>query len=180
MWTKWKDIVFFDMNSQHQIDVCIADSVADANCLAVHTFHTVRWTQGLQGISWEAGGKLREPKELQPLFFPGWRWSRGRRPAILCPLIADPAGRSQDTALTLRLSGRSSYICTAQSSLRPSKYLVICVCSAVNDLNSYIVIIYLTYMQNTSCKMPGWMNHKLKSRLPGEISITSNMQMIPL
>ena len=34
---------------------------------------------------------------------------------------------------------------------------------------------YLTYMQNTSCKMLGWMNHKLESRLPGEISTTSDM-----
>ena len=32
---------------------------------------------------------------------------------------------------------------------------------------------YLTYMQNTSCEMLGWMKHKLESRLPGEISITS-------
>ena len=39
---------------------------------------------------------------------------------------------------------------------------------------------YLTYMQNTSCKMLCWMNHKLESRLPGEISTTSDMQMIPL
>ena len=38
---------------------------------------------------------------------------------------------------------------------------------------------YLTYMQSTSCKMPGWMKHKLESRLPGEKSITSNMQMTP-
>jgi len=38
---------------------------------------------------------------------------------------------------------------------------------------------YLTYMQNTSCKMPGWMNHKLESRLLREISITSDMQMTP-
>ena len=38
---------------------------------------------------------------------------------------------------------------------------------------------YLTYMQSTSCKMPGWMKHKLESRLPGEISITSGMQMTP-
>ena len=36
---------------------------------------------------------------------------------------------------------------------------------------------YLTYMQSTSWEMLGWMNHKLKSRLPGEISITSDMQM---
>ena len=32
---------------------------------------------------------------------------------------------------------------------------------------------YLTYMQSTSCEMLGWMKHNLKSRLPGEISITS-------
>ena len=39
---------------------------------------------------------------------------------------------------------------------------------------------YLTYMQSTSCKMLGWINHKWESRLPAEISITSDMQMIPL
>ena len=37
---------------------------------------------------------------------------------------------------------------------------------------------YLTYMQDTSCKMRGWKKHKLESRLPGEISITSDTQMI--
>ena len=36
---------------------------------------------------------------------------------------------------------------------------------------------YLTSRQSTTCKMPCWMNHKLESRLPGEISITSNMHM---
>ena len=36
---------------------------------------------------------------------------------------------------------------------------------------------YLTYMQSTSREMPSWMKHKLESRLPGEISITSDMQM---
>ena len=38
---------------------------------------------------------------------------------------------------------------------------------------------YLTYMQSTSCEMLDWMKHKLESRLPGEISITSDMQMTP-
>ena len=38
---------------------------------------------------------------------------------------------------------------------------------------------YLTYMQSTSQKMLVWMKHKLESRLLGEISITSNMQMTP-
>ena len=38
----------------------------------------------------------------------------------------------------------------------------------------FIVTLLITYMQNTSCEMPGWMKHKLESRLPGEISITSD------
>ena len=37
---------------------------------------------------------------------------------------------------------------------------------------------YLTSVQSTSCKMPDWMQHKLESRLPREISITSDMQVI--
>ena len=37
--------------------------------------------------------------------------------------------------------------------------------------------VYLTYMQSTTCEMPGWMNHKLESSLPGEISTTLDMQM---
>ena len=48
----------------------------------------------------------------------------------------------------------------------------------------YVKAVYcqpacLTYIQSTSCKMLGWMNHKLESRLLGEISITSDMQMTP-
>ena len=38
---------------------------------------------------------------------------------------------------------------------------------------------YLTYMQSISCEMPSWRKYKLKSRLPGEISITSDIQMAP-
>ena len=38
---------------------------------------------------------------------------------------------------------------------------------------------YLTSMQNTSCKIPLWTKHELESRLPGEMSITSDMQMTP-
>ena len=40
-------------------------------------------------------------------------------------------------------------------------------------------LAYLTYMQRTTCKMPDWMEHKLQSRLQGEIPITSDMQMTP-
>ena len=42
-----------------------------------------------------------------------------------------------------------------------------------------ILLAYLTYMQSTSCKMLGWMKHKMESRFPGEISITLDMQMTP-
>ena len=38
---------------------------------------------------------------------------------------------------------------------------------------------YLTSMQSTSWEMLGWMKHKLESSLPGEISITEDMQMTP-
>ena len=44
----------------------------------------------------------------------------------------------------------------------------------------YCHLAYLTYMQSTSCEMPGWMTHKLELRLLGEISTTSDKQMIPL
>ena len=48
------------------------------------------------------------------------------------------------------------------------------------DIKSvYYHLAYLTYMQSTSCKMPGWMKHNLESRFPGEISITSDMQRTP-
>ena len=40
--------------------------------------------------------------------------------------------------------------------------------------------LFLTSMQSTSCEMPDWMTHKLEPRLLGEISTTSDMQMIPL
>ena len=46
----------------------------------------------------------------------------------------------------------------------------------------YVKAVYdhpaiLSYMQSTSWEMLGWRKHKLESRLPGEISITSDMQM---
>ena len=44
----------------------------------------------------------------------------------------------------------------------------------------YCYPAYLTSIQSTSWEMLGWMKHKLESRLLGEISITSDMQMTPL
>ena len=37
--------------------------------------------------------------------------------------------------------------------------------------------LYLSYILSTSCEMPGWMKHKLESRLLGEMSITSDMEI---
>ena len=50
--------------------------------------------------------------------------------------------------------------------------------------NDYIKTVYchpayLTYMQSTSCELLGWMKRKLESRMPGEIAITSDIQMTP-
>ena len=44
----------------------------------------------------------------------------------------------------------------------------------------YCYPAYLTSMQSTSCEMPGWMTHKLESKLLGEISTTIAVEMIPL
>ena len=44
----------------------------------------------------------------------------------------------------------------------------------------YCHIVYLNYMQNILCEMPSLMKHKLESRLPGGISITSDIEMIAL
>ena len=43
----------------------------------------------------------------------------------------------------------------------------------------YCHLPYLTFMQGTSYEILGWIKHNLESRLPGEISITPDMQMIP-
>ena len=40
----------------------------------------------------------------------------------------------------------------------------------------YCHLAYLTSVQSTSCEMLSWMNHKLESRLPGEISTTSDIR----
>ena len=51
---------------------------------------------------------------------------------------------------------------------------------SMSSQSVYYQPAYLTYMQSTSWEMLGWMQHKLESRLPGEISITSEMQLTPL
>ena len=43
------------------------------------------------------------------------------------------------------------------------------------DKAVYRHLVYLTFVQSTSCEMPGWVTHKLESRFPGKISITSDV-----
>ena len=51
----------------------------------------------------------------------------------------------------------------------------------MSRLYTVTLLIYIVCrVHHTSWEMLGWMNHKLESRLPGEISPTSNMQMIPV
>ena len=56
--------------------------------------------------------------------------------------------------------------------------------TASKEVKEYVKAVYchpayLIYMQSTSWEMLVWLKHKLESRLPGEISITSDMQMTP-
>ena len=48
------------------------------------------------------------------------------------------------------------------------------------DKAIYRQLADLTSVQNASCEMPAWINHKLGLRFSGEISTTSDMQIIPL
>jgi len=49
----------------------------------------------------------------------------------------------------------------------------------IKDVHCHLA--YSTSVQSTSCEMPGWMKHKVESRFPGKISITSGMQItLPL
>ena len=43
----------------------------------------------------------------------------------------------------------------------------------------HLKLTFLTFMQTTSCKILGWVNHKLETRFLGEISTTPDMQIIP-
>ena len=61
-------------------------------------------------------------------------------------------------------------------------YMEQLICSKVGkDYNKAVYYVaYLMSMQSTSCEMLSYINHKLESSLPEEISTTSDMYMIPL
>ena len=80
---------------------------------------------------------------------------------------------------------KAVYLTDMQSSVQFSHSVVSDCCDPMNRSTPGLPVHHQlpeftqTHMQNTSCKMQGWMKHKLESRLPKEISITSNMQMTP-
>ena len=72
-------------------------------------------------------------------------------------------------------------VCRSRSKLEPYMEELTCSKFRKEYLKAvYCHPIYLTYMQSTSCEMLGLMNHNLETRLLGEISTTSDIQMIPL
>ena len=75
--------------------------------------------------------------------------------------------------------GANDRMISVRSQGKPFNITVIHIYAPTTDAKEAEVdqVYYLTYMQSTSRKMPGLMKHKLESRLPGEISITSDTQM---
>ena len=78
------------------------------------------------------------------------------------------------------------HVCTFRSTWSLSWHTVWDLYLVLSFPTSYLVVLgcilspcLFTCMQSTSCKMLSWMKHKLESRLPGEISILSDMQMTP-
>ena len=73
-----------------------------------------------------------------------------------------------------------SVVSVVSNSLQPQGLLPIRLLCPWNfsGKNTGVGCHFLTYMQSASCEMLSWMKHKLESRLPGEILITSNMLMI--
>ena len=98
-----------------------------------------------------------------------WMWSRSVMPDSLWPwTVAHQAPLSMGFSRQENWSGLSF----PSQGIFPTQRL------NPGLLHCRKILYHLSY--NTSCEMPDWMNHKLESRLLGEISTTSDTQMIPL
>ena len=77
----------------------------------------------------------------------------------------------------LGCSLKNERMISVRSQGKPFNITVIHIYAPTTDAKEAEVdqVYYLTYMQSTSRKMPGWLNHKLESRLPRKISTTSDM-----
>ena len=136
--------------------------------------------------------KAEEPEIKLPTFAGSWKKQESSRKAYISALLTMPkplCGSQQMVENSLRdgntrspylppekpvcSSRRNNYNQTQNSGLVPHWEKRTSRLYVVNLLN-------LAYMYSTSHEMPGWMKHKLKSRFPGEISITSDVHIIPL
>ena len=143
-------------------------------------------------MNWEKLGleKAEEPEIKLPTFTESWRKQRNSKKAFTCftdyvkaldyvdhdklrKILKEMGTADHLTCLLSKLWVKKQQLEPYMEQLTGSqlgKEYIKAVCDPA----------YLTSMQSTSCEMLGWMNHKLESRLPGEILTTSYMHMIPL
>ena len=100
------------------------------------------------------------------------QWNSGfkRRVAVLDTTELTELPRTQMKKMQVKKQQFQSYMEQLTGCRLGKEYI-----KAVHDHPAYLIS-----MQSTSCEMLGWMNHNLESRLPGEISTTSDIQMISL
>ena len=93
--------------------------------------------------------------------------------------MEDPSQSTKESKM--QYLGANDRMISVRSQGKPFNITVIHIYAPTTDAKEAEVdqVYYLTYMQSTSRKMPGWLNHKLESRLPRKISTTSHMQMTP-
>ena len=143
------------------------------------------WTENIQ--MYKLGlEKAEEPEIKLPTFAGSWRKQGSSRKTstsvsfiLLKPLIVwVPTNcgkflkKRQEYQTTLSVSWKTRMWVTKQQNQTWNNWLVQNWARNTTKLYHHA---YLTYMQSTSHEIPGWMDHKLESRLPGEISTTSNV-----
>ena len=98
-------------------------------------------------------------------------------PTVSTSLLSVPA-LQVGSSITIFLDPICVLICDVCFSLSDLLYMTDSRSIHISTNDS--ILFLLTYMYSTSYEMPGWMNPKLESKFLGEISITSDMQIIPL
>ena len=126
-----------------------------------------------------------------PDFQDGFRKGRGTRDEIanICWIIEKAREFQKKTSILLHWLCQSVWLYRSQQIVENSsreEYQTILpasweICMQVKKQQLEQDIEQTGYWEkSTSCKIPGWITHKLESRLPGEIPASSNIQMIPL
>ena len=120
----------------------VAGPVCGTNCLAVHTDH---WTQGRKAWAKRLEEDSRSHRNCRHVYSLLAGAAAVAADTCIPSSCSWPHRDICDTAVMLTLSRWSSHISTAQSNSWPSEYLVMCMCSAINDFNCYMIIIYKTW-----------------------------------